>query len=118
MTVLQPALSDLGEDAATLAGLVRIETHPRPVATPLVLDKLRSVYPHDQIYGEFCPVQGYVDAPPREVFDWLAHTRPLENGATASADSPRPRSRDCGSRRTGWEPTPQSTSARSPRPSR
>lgn len=66
MTVLQPALSDLGEDAATLAGLVRIETHPRPVATPpLVLDKLRSVYPpHDQIYGEFCPVQGYVDAPP------------------------------------------------------
>lgn len=78
MTVLQPALSDLGEDAATLAGLVRIETHPRPVATPLVLDKLRSVYPHDQIYGEFCPVQGYVDAPPREVFDWLAHTRSLE----------------------------------------
>ncbi|MCZ4651856.1 SRPBCC family protein [Gordonia amicalis] len=78
MTVLQPALADLGEDAATLAGLVRIETHPRPVATPLVLDKLRSVYPHDQIYGEFCPVQGYVDAPPREVFDWLAHTRSLE----------------------------------------
>ncbi|SDU57907.1 SRPBCC family protein [Gordonia westfalica] len=78
MTVLQPALSDLGEDASTLPGLVRIESHPRPIATPLVLDKLRSVYPHDQIYGEFCPVQGYVDAPPREVFDWLSHTRSLE----------------------------------------
>ncbi|MBM7280270.1 SRPBCC family protein [Gordonia rubripertincta] len=78
MTVLPTALSDLGEVAPTLAGLVRIETHPRPIATPLVLDKLRSVYPHDQIYGEFCPVQGYVDAPPREVFDWLSHTRSLE----------------------------------------
>lgn len=78
MTVLQPALSDLGEDASTLPGLVRIESHPRPIATPLVLDKLRSVYPHDQIYGEFCPVQGYVAAPPREVFDWLSHTRSLE----------------------------------------
>ncbi|TYQ10667.1 UNVERIFIED_ORG: hypothetical protein L601_002200000840 [Gordonia westfalica J30] len=78
MTVLPTALSDLGEDASSVAGLVRIESHPRPIATPLVLDKLRSVYPHDQIYGDFCPIQGYVDAPPREVFDWLAHTQSLE----------------------------------------
>ncbi|MBD0862331.1 SRPBCC family protein [Gordonia sp. zg691] len=77
MTAVQPVLADLGEEAMTLTGLVRIESHPRPIATPLILDRLRSVYPHDQLYGEFCPVQGYVDAPPRELFDWLSDTRSL-----------------------------------------
>ena len=78
MTAVLPALSDLGDDAGTLPGLTRIETHPRQTATPIILDMLRSVYPHDQIYGDFCPVQGYVDAPAREVYDWLADTRSLE----------------------------------------
>jgi hypothetical protein len=73
-----PALSDLGEDAARLSGLTRIETHPRQVATPKILEMLRSVYPHDRIYGDFCPVQGYVDAPPRELYNWLSDTRSLE----------------------------------------
>ncbi len=93
MTVLQPALSDLGEDASTLPGLVRIESHPRPIATPpLVLDKLRSVYPpHDQIYGEFCPVQATSTPPRRERCSTGCRTLGRwRNGATVSGDSPRP----------------------------
>ncbi|MFW0795724.1 SRPBCC family protein [Gordonia sp. CPCC 205515] len=78
MTTLLPALADLGDEAATLPGLTRIESHPRPVATPIILDMLRSVYPHDKVFGDFCPVQGYVDAPPRELYEWLADTRSLE----------------------------------------
>ena len=58
-----PALADISEP---LDGVFRIETHPRSANTALVVDKIRSVYPHQQIYG-FCPVQGYVDAPPRGI---------------------------------------------------
>ena len=61
-----------------IEGTIRIESHPRPVATPLMLDRLRSVYPHDQIFGDFCTVQGYVNAPPDELYDWLSDTRSLE----------------------------------------
>lgn len=78
MTTALPALDDLGDDAVTLRGLTRIESHPRETATPIILDMLRSVYPHDQVFGRFCPVQGYVDAPPRALYDWLSDTRSLE----------------------------------------
>ncbi len=78
MTIETTPLADLGRQAAELDGLTRIETHPRQTATPIILDMLRSVYPHDQIYGDFCPVQGYVDAPPRELYEWLSDTRSLE----------------------------------------
>ncbi|QTI68923.1 SRPBCC family protein [Gordonia polyisoprenivorans] len=75
----QPApLADLGDRIADIDGLIRVETHPRTVATPIIVDMLRSVYPHDKIFGQFCPIQGYVDAPPRELFSWLSDTRSLE----------------------------------------
>mgnify|MGYP001166105461 CR=1 FL=1 len=70
-----PALADISEP---LDGVFRVETHPRAANTALVVDKIRSVYPHQQIYGKFCPVQGYVDAPPRELYEWLSDTRSLE----------------------------------------
>ncbi|MGV9860641.1 SRPBCC family protein [Gordonia sp. NPDC003425] len=78
MTIHPSPLADIGEQAAGIDGLMRIETHPRSVATPVIVDMLRSVYPHDRIYGDFCPVQGYVDAPPAELFEWLSDTRSLE----------------------------------------
>ena len=78
MTIDTTPLADLGEQAADLDGLTRVETHPRQTATPVILDMLRSVYPHDTIYGNFCTVQGYVNAPARELYDWLADTRSLE----------------------------------------
>ena len=69
MTIDTTPLADLGEQAADLDGLTRVETHPRQTATPVILDMLRSVYPHDTIYGNFCTVQGYVNAPARELYD-------------------------------------------------
>ena len=78
MTIETTPLADLGRQADELDGLTRIETHPRQTATPIILDMLRSVYPHDQIFGDFCPVQGYVNAPPRELYEWLSDTRSLE----------------------------------------
>jgi len=61
-----------------IEGTIRIESHPRPVAQPILVDRMRSVYPHQQIYGDFCPVQSYVNAPPDELYDWLSDTRSLE----------------------------------------
>ncbi len=65
-------------DLSYIEGTIRVESHPRSVATPIIMDQLRSVYPHHQVFGEFCTVQGYVDAPPRELYEWLADTRSLE----------------------------------------
>ncbi|UGT40679.1 SRPBCC family protein [Nocardia yamanashiensis] len=70
-----PALSDIPEE---VPGLLRIENSDRETTTPIILDMLRSVYPHDQIFGDYCPVQGYIDAPPRELYEYLADTRSLE----------------------------------------
>ena len=39
----------------------------RKEATPIIMDMLRSVYPHDQIFGEYCTVNNYLAARPRSV---------------------------------------------------
>ncbi|MEC3956774.1 SRPBCC family protein [Nocardia sp. CDC153] len=58
-------------------GVYRIETMPLKEGMPLVLDMTRAVYPHDEIYGQYCTVTEYIDAPPDEVYDYLADTRSL-----------------------------------------
>lgn len=67
-----------------LDGVLRIETHGRAENTYRVVDMIRSVYPHNQIYGDFCTVHGYVDAPPSEVYEWLSHTESLEEWTYSS----------------------------------
>ncbi|MFC0452510.1 SRPBCC family protein [Rhodococcus jostii] len=69
------ALPDLPAD---LPGLVRIETSDRQATTPIIMDMLRSVYPHDQVFGKYCTVNEYIDCPPDEVFRYLSDTRSLE----------------------------------------
>ncbi|KAA0024998.1 SRPBCC family protein [Antrihabitans cavernicola] len=76
MTTALPALSDIAEDV--IPGVLRIENSDREATTPVIMDMLRSVYPHDQVFGPYCPVQAYIAAPPRDVFDYLADTRSLE----------------------------------------
>ncbi|KAA8883057.1 SRPBCC family protein [Nocardia colli] len=58
-------------------GVYRVEDLPLKQAMPIVLDMTRAVYPHDDVYGQFCTVHEYVAAPPDEVFDYLADTRSL-----------------------------------------
>lgn len=69
-------LSDIPADV--IPGVLRIENSDREATVPVIMDMIRSVYPHEQIYGDFCPVQAYVAAPPREVYEFLADTRSLE----------------------------------------
>jgi hypothetical protein len=71
-----PALSDIPEEV--IPGVLRIENSDKDATTPIIMDMLRSVYPHDQVFGEYCPVQAYIAAPPQEVFEYLSDTRSLE----------------------------------------
>ncbi|MBP1159782.1 SRPBCC family protein [Rhodococcus sp. PvR099] len=71
-----PALSDITEDE--IPGVLRIENSDRDATTPIIMDMLRSVYPHEQVFGQFCPVNAYIAAPPRQVYEYLADTRCLE----------------------------------------
>ncbi|MBF6143862.1 MULTISPECIES: hypothetical protein [Nocardia] len=74
-----PALSDIPDlPHRAIPGLLRIENSDREETTPIIMDMLRSVYPHDQIFGQFCPVQDYIAAPPRELYEYLSHTQSLE----------------------------------------
>lgn len=76
MTVTLPALSDI--PAGSLPGVVRIEDFDEEESAPIVFDMVRSVYPHDQIYGDYCTVEGFIAVPPRELYEYLADTRSLE----------------------------------------
>jgi hypothetical protein len=76
-----PALDDITSHRGTtdpIDGLIRIETSPKEKATPIIMEMMRSVYPHDQVFGEYCTVNDYVDCPPDELFDYMADTRSLE----------------------------------------
>ena len=70
-----PALDDI---AGPIDGVTRIETSPREKATPIIMEMMRSVYPHEQVFGEYCTVNEYVDCPPDELYEYLSDTRSLE----------------------------------------
>src|ERR1700710_1560869 len=76
-----PALDDIVDHTGNpepIDGVVRIETSPREKATPIIMEMMRSVYPHDEVFGEYCTVNDYVDCPPDELFEYLSDTRSLE----------------------------------------
>lgn len=75
-TTTLPALSDLPD--RPIPGIVRIENSDREATTPIIADMLRSVYPHEQVFGQFCPVQDYLAVPPQDLYDYLSDTRCLE----------------------------------------
>ncbi|MFE3291141.1 SRPBCC family protein [Rhodococcus sp. NPDC059234] len=75
-TAALSALNDI--DPSLIPGVYRIENTSPAEGTAMVVDMLRSVYPHEQIYGDYVTVQDYVDCPPRQLYDYLAQTRSLE----------------------------------------
>ena len=75
------ALEDITAHSGTpnpIEGVTRMRTSPREEAAPIIMEMMRSVYPHDQVFGEFCTVDSYIDCPPDELFDYMADTRSLE----------------------------------------
>ena len=53
-----PALEDIAAhtgSAQPIEGVTRIETSPREKATPIIMEMIHSVYPHDEVFGQYSP---------------------------------------------------------------
>jgi hypothetical protein len=75
------ALDDIATHTGTtepIRGVVRIETTPLEDTAATFFTQLRSVYPHSEVFGQYCTVNDYVDCPPDELFEYLSDTRSLE----------------------------------------
>src|ERR1700743_3865826 len=76
-----PALDDTVTHTGTIVpidGVVRIETTPLEQLAPMLMAEMRSAYPHEEVFGQYCTVNDYVDCPPDELFEYLSDTRSLE----------------------------------------
>jgi hypothetical protein len=58
---------------AGIGGLVRCEELDREALGELITEMTHAVYPHDQVYGQFCTVQAHIDCPPEQVFAYMAN---------------------------------------------
>lgn len=71
---------------ADIPNLVRCETTSRDATFARAAEMTHAVYPHDQIYGQFCTVQSYIDCPPEDVFDYLCDVRNLDEYTYSTRD--------------------------------
>jgi hypothetical protein len=72
------ALDDISTHTGSIDPIdwvIRIETAPREQATPIILEMMRSVYPHDEVFGQYVTVHDYIDCPPDELFEYLSEYR-------------------------------------------
>ena len=65
-------------DLSNIPSLNRIETVSREDMEDTVTEMTHTVYPHDQLYGQFCPVQSYINCPPDLVYAYMSHVKSLE----------------------------------------
>lgn len=61
-----------------LPGVRRIENCGKEELTGLAMEMTHAVYPHDEVYGQYCTVQEYVNCPPEKAFEYLADVYTLE----------------------------------------
>jgi hypothetical protein len=57
---------------AAIPGLVRIEQFDREALGERITELTHTVYPHDQVYGQYCTIHAHIDCPPRAVFEYMA----------------------------------------------
>ena len=118
MPVLSAALSDIGDTDSPLPGLERIESSSRARVASVLVNTLRSVHSHKQIYGDHWSIQEFIDAPARDVFNWHVMSSTgwptpgrWRSGRSACAVFGRPMSRGCGAPTTSSPMTSTPTSA-------
>jgi hypothetical protein len=63
---------------AKVPGLKRFENMSKEAFQAELMDLTHSVYPHDEVYGQYCTVEEYINCPPEKVFEYMAQTRSLE----------------------------------------
>lgn len=78
-----PAVPD---GIAGVEGLVRCETTPREEAFALAHSLTKESFTYDEIYGRFCTVHEYIDAPPEDVYEFLTDYRSLNEYTYSTRD--------------------------------
>lgn len=58
---------------APIAGLIRCEQYSREAMAEHLTELTHTVYPHEQIYGEYCTIHSYIDCPPERVFEYMSN---------------------------------------------
>ena len=60
-----------------IQNLKRIENTDKAEMSGIMADMTHAVYPHDDIYGQYCPIQGYINCPPEKVFEYMSDPHSL-----------------------------------------
>ncbi|MGC4807703.1 SRPBCC family protein [Micromonospora sp. DT233] len=63
---------------ADIPDLVRWENTSRDELLAQAAGMTHAAYPHEEVYGDFCTVQDYIDCPPEEVFEYLCNIHNLD----------------------------------------
>ncbi|MBX9791210.1 MAG: hypothetical protein K2Y37_20000 [Pirellulales bacterium] len=61
-----------------LPGVHRIENCGKEEMTSLAMEMTHAVYAHDQVYGQYCSIQAYVDCPAEKAFEYLSDVYTLQ----------------------------------------
>ena len=61
-----------------LPGVRRIENCSKEELTSLAMEMTHAVYPHEEVYGQYCTLQDYIDCPPERAFEYLADVYTLQ----------------------------------------
>jgi hypothetical protein len=56
-----------------IEGLVRCEEFDREALGERITEMTHTVYPHEQVYGQYCTVHAHIDCPPDKVFEYMAN---------------------------------------------
>ncbi|MBF0312532.1 MAG: SRPBCC family protein [Oligoflexia bacterium] len=63
---------------STIPGVRRFETYPLDNFHADMMETTHAVYPHNDVYGQYCTVEEYIDCPPEVVFEYMKETISLE----------------------------------------
>ncbi|AZZ37716.1 SRPBCC family protein [Bdellovibrio sp. qaytius] len=61
----------------SIPGLHRNENTDKTEMGGIMGDITHAVYPHDNVYGDYCPIQDYINCPPEKVFEYMANPHSL-----------------------------------------
>lgn len=56
-----------------IEGLVRCEDVDRDALGERITELTHTVYPHEQVYGNYCTIHAHIECPPEKVFAYLAN---------------------------------------------
>jgi hypothetical protein len=73
-------------EIADVPDLLRWETTPREEALAIAAGLTKQSFTYDEVYGDFCTVHQYIDAPPQAVYEYLTDERNLNEYTYSTRD--------------------------------